>query len=53
MPPKAGFEVFPHLISVPPGLFLVPIVLENFKNKPFIRAENAIAAMKNIMYCIW
>lgn len=45
----AGFEVLLHLIISPP-LFLVPNVLENFKNKRLIRNENNVQNKKYVAY---
>ena len=48
MPPKAGFEVLAQRMTVS-FLSLMPSVLENRRNNPFIRIEKTKAIKKNAM----
>lgn len=48
MPPNAGFEVEPHLITVL-SVSLIPKVFENLRNSPLIKKENNIVVTKNAL----
>ena len=47
IPPKAGFDLLPHLIALS-STFLMPKFLENFMKSPFNKKEKAVAKKPKI-----